>query len=513
MKKTLKNILLTAGLALPLAFGSCEPENYPPLAKIDVDPTHAEAPAYIKVKVTGDDPEGVEDIRKYSLYVDNGLIKTKSTPIDTALTFDGPGTYRIYGEVVDSKNQSNKTPKKSVEVYSGPYISQSASLINDAQINYFATLHRKDNAELKIKKDGNSFLELLIYDAGSSRQHDYQKTFTYEDGFTKGNYEFILTADDLEKKSSVEIPNYIPTVSLSGIVGELMEGSEMAVTLPEPHDKNPEDLPVLYQSATSLDGKTQLELNGNELKIKSLSGHFGNYQVEVGFGSEAGGLDKLILNGHIKKDTRIKINPFVSTNSNGADYDLLTTKEQRDNYIQERLNEDWVSEVSPTRPSDPYDWDCSEYSKQLMINFHGFFGDNGDNVAGLPGYSGDNLDSIYYYHGTMKDNGKYGLPVYLVQLPRGSGHRMNAILTGDNAEDFKDWNFVEPQFDQINVQPGQAYMIGDSRVIIHSCWVNQQEQVAQIDCVPILEFKIENGVPTLTWKNPSFNLNLITQRE
>jgi hypothetical protein len=196
-------------------------------------------------------------------------------------------------------------------------------------------------------------------------------------------------------------------------------------------------------------------------------------------------------------------NPFVSTNINGKEYDLLKTRTQRDSLVQEKLNEDWVSEIAPS--NNPL-WDCTEYSSQLIKNFHGF--------PGLEGYSGSDLDSIYYYHGTLKDNGKYGLPVYFVLIPNGAGHNMNCILTGNDATKFEDWNFIEPQFDQINVKPGEAYIPKDCEIDIKYAYVNEsQSQGKFLASVPILEFKINNGIPTLTWKNSDTNLKIITNRD
>ena len=93
-----------------------------------------------------------------------------------------------------------------------------------------------------------------------------------------------------------------------------MEGTEIQVNLPVPLDKNPEDNPVAMKSATSLDGKTQVTLNGYVATIKALKDKVGSYQVEVEFGSTAGGLEKAVLTGNIAEDTRWVVNPFVQPN-------------------------------------------------------------------------------------------------------------------------------------------------------------------------------------------------------
>ncbi|MGI6305778.1 MAG: hypothetical protein ACOXZQ_07915 [Bacteroidales bacterium] len=192
---------------------------------------------------------------------------------------------------------------------------------------------------------------------------------------------------------------------------------------------------------------------------------------------------------------------MLSTNSNGAAYDLLTTKSQREAYVQEKLLEDWTNTIKYN--PEPL-WECSEVSGQLMTNFHG------DPEA--TGYSGFNLDSIYYYRGTYKDNGKYGLPVYYVVTIGKFAHAMNAILTGDDITKFEDWCFIEPQRDAINVKPGQLYME-------RNCWIEircppKDRDGRQFSNVPIIAFRVNNGVGKLEWINyDDPNLNIIKNRK
>lgn len=488
--------------ALIPACTSCEKENFPPVAGIEVSPKSGEVPLEVRVKVTGTDVDGVGDIKSYNLFVNNEKIK-RSYPIDTTLTLSQEGITKFYGEVVDSKNQSNKTAETSVEVYGKPFLAQSATLQNDSEIKYNATLFRTASANLEVKKDGQAFFQQTVNDVAQTGV-DFEKTFKNStDNVTKGKYDFTLTSGNLKSEASVEVPNYKPTVVAVAPVN-LLEESDVTVDLPTPTDKNPEDISqIKYTKATPLDGKTKATLlAGNKLKIESFYNNIGAYQIELEFGSSAGGLEKTILTGNITDDTRMRINPFVATNANGAAFDLLTTKAERDAYVQSKLNEDWVDKMLPrTNPL----WDCSEFSNQLKINFNGF--------PGLPGYSGNDLDSIYYYHQTLKDNGKYGLPVLNVLVSGVPGHEMNAILTGDNAESFSNWNFIEPQFDQENIQPGQAYMPRDCELILNFTYiVNSQSQGKILNTTPILKFKIENGIPTLIWKTSDSNLNFITQR-
>lgn len=490
----------------------CTEKNLPPTAHLEITPTTGEVPLQVNFKLSGDDPDGIDDITEYKLTI-GGMVTKSSTPIDVTNTFINVGTVEIYGEVTDSENQTDKTSKNIIELQQGPYIEQTASLVNENDISYSATVYKKQNAQLVIKKDGVSFMTVQITDVNSAGV-DYQKTFKYSsDGITKGNYEFILKADDLEKNNSVQVPNYKPTENLSGLDTELTEGVEKTITLPTPLDKNPEDNPVSINSATSLDGKTQVTLNGNNLTIKPLT-YTGDYQVQINFGSTAGGLENAVLSGSITQEPwTYYVNPFVSTNTNGVAWDGLTTKAQRDAYLQEKLADDWTDTI----PGIINVWDCTEYSKQLYINFNGFT--NPENYTELPQYYGDELDSLYFYHGTLKDNGKYGIPVYFASIEWGEplGHDVGAIVTGNtNNGDitiFENWNLIESSNDKINQKPGGlSYIPKDCIIQIWAPTKDRQGNYYNI-YLPILRFEIEDGIQTSYSMNSSPTTKIIRNRE
>jgi len=479
---------------------ACEPENEPPTAKLEVNPLTAEVPAEVRMRVTGEDPDGVGDIKQYNLMIGSENIKS-NTPIDITRTFTDVGTIKIYGQVTDSENQINKTSAKSLELLVGPYIDQSASLVNENEIIYSATVHKKTNAKLEIKKDGALFMTIPIPDVNTSGV-DFQKVFKYNpDGITKGNYEFKLKSDDLEKTNSVQIQNYKPTTDLSGVDAELMEGVEKTVTLPTPLDKNPEDNPVTIKSAKSLDNKTQVTLSGYNVTIKPLT-YTGDYQIEIEFGSTVGGLEKAILAGSITQEPwTYYVNPFVSTNPNGAAYDALTTKAQRDAYVQEKLFDDWTNTI----PGIIHIWDCTQYSEQVHINFHG--------LPATIGYLGFDLDSLYYYGGTDKDNGKYGIPVYSVDIDGSEiEHNMDGIVTGQinngDITKFENWNLIEPSNDRINQKPGLSYIPENCTIEIRAPLRDRQDAYYDL-YLPILRFEIKNGVQTSYWINQSTNIKII----
>ena len=102
-------------------------------------------------------------------------------------------------------------------------------------------------------------------------------------------------------------------------------------------------------------------------------------------------------------------------------------------------------------------------------------------------------------------------PIYGVSLDsingEEEGHSMNCILTGDNALNWDDWNFIEPQQDKINRKPGEGLPMDCNLSIKYSYLVNNNE----LKGLPLIKFKIENGNPSLDYVHPY--IDIITQRE
>jgi len=566
-------IAILSGVTIALSFQSCKPEkiNLPPEARIEVSPLYGDAPLSVKMKVTGVDPDGPQDISTYYLNVNNNEIK-RSYPIDTTITFPNKGNINVYGKVKDSENHTSQTPTKLIEVYEGPFIAQSATLANDIKIDYTATLSKVASAELDINKNGTLFAEKTITDVNSTGA-DYTKTFDNAiDGITKGNYEFVLKSGNLEKRTSVEVPNYKPTISSIASVS-LREETDTTINLPTPTDKNPEDNPVAFESATSLDGKTRLTLlPENKLKIEALPGYLGNYSAKIKFGNSTGGLEETVLTGNIKEDTRIKINPFVQpndstlnwygsgdvtndnlvnaqdvtriielingtysnpfdlrlndradVNGNGivnnddkqllenkvngiilylpGEWNKLTTRAERESWLTKMLAIDEVSEIAPF-PG----WDCNQYAAQTYINFHGV--SNPTDIA--------RFLEIYPYD--FSKNGRFNLHLHEVLIANydlngelKDGHAMNTIVLGDNFLNWDDLCDIEPQFDQINVQPGQAYLGINSDFFIWG--IPTKPKVGKdINLTGYLYYLIKNNIPGegIPIENP--DLKIIYQR-
>jgi hypothetical protein len=311
--------------------------------------------------------------------------------------------------------------------------------------------------------------------------------------------------------------------------------------------------------------------NGYNLKITALPNETGPYQLELEFGSMNGGLEMTVLLGNIAEDKRIVINPFVQPNdstlnwygsgdvnndnivnssditrlieiiagtySNPSDtrlkdradvngdevvnsedrqilenklngiisylpgeWNKLPLRVEREEWLKKMLAIDLVSEIHDLPGSS-----CFIYAMQTMINFHGFR--NPTDISIL----------LYMYPFDLINNGRFNLPLYEFNTADygidGSilgGHGMNTIILGDNALNWNDLCNIEPQSDQINVQPGQAYLIGINSKIailgspIEGCGLNCLNPTTYIN------YSIRDKIPTLIGPNP--DIKIITQR-
>jgi len=445
--------------------------------------------------------------------------------MDTTMTFSDAGIYDIYLKVTDSEGQSDKTDPIRVEVKGRPFIEQYASLSNNGiDIDYSATLSYVDKAELKVKREGVLLSTEEVKDVNPSGP-DYNKTFNYAvDGITKGNYEFVLKSDNLEDRDNLVIPQYFPTINMSNTKIDLNEEADTIIKLPKPKDKNPEDeKDAVIQSAKPLDVKTKVALNGYDLSITALPGQTGPYQVEFEYGSVSGGLEKKIIEGNIIKDMRLKINPFISFDENGAKYNLLKTKAERDNFIQMKLGLNNGNNIPPS--INPL-YNCVNYKIQLFVDSKNLgekvrtFSSDFGKYWLYNNYSGNNLDSIYKNGGTLKNMGTTGAPIILVTLADTShsfpsfGHGLNCSITGDYLIKWEDLNFIEPSTDQTKLQPGQGRIPRDCDLvtITYPYIVEDKINGNSLKFIGLVKFRIENGNPILIWENKDPNYNIVKQR-
>lgn len=173
-------------------------------------------------------------------------------------------------------------------------ISQQANLDNFVNINYSATLMNVKEATRTILWNGDPFETKIITTS------NYSETFL---NMEKGEYRFILEVESVESNTiSLNVPNYNPDANqilLDSLQTNIEYGSQIILNLEGIFtDKNPEDNPVPIQNARSLDEETDVSLDGYNLTINANS-ISGVYQVEVGFGSNAGGLAKKVISGNI----------------------------------------------------------------------------------------------------------------------------------------------------------------------------------------------------------------------
>jgi len=218
---------------------------------------------------------------------------------------------------------------------------------------------------------------------------------------------------------------------------------------------------------------------------------------------------------------RHPINIQSPTNENGYELNNMKTKAQRDSLLQERLNEDWVSEI-PTSPM----YDCDERSNNIVVNFSGIPDENliynyGEDTV-YNGYSGMDLNETYANQGTLKDNGKYGFPVLFVYVNRigvpnseyTENHAITMMYTGNGPiTDFSNLNFSDSKEDSwTNIQPGEyPSMPNNCELYIQGppFGYDKDVDISPLGTDYILTFKLTDRVPELTYVDPM----LITERD
>jgi len=492
--RTARNIAVVSSMAVPLVFAGCHEENYPPKAKLEVSPIYGEAPLAVRSNAAGTfDENGLGDIKLWELYSNNKRVSKRNYLMDTTMIFSDPGVYDIYLKVTDSEGQSDKTDPIRVEVKGRPFMEQSASLYNDVDIKYNATLSYVDKAELKVNKNGTLLLTEEVKDVNQYGT-DYNKTFNYAiDGITKGNYEFVLKSYNLESKNSVVVPNYPPTINMNNTKIDLNEEADTTITLPKPDDKNPEDKDkVAIQYAKPLDVKTKVTLNGYDLSITALPGQTGPYQVEFEYGSASGGLEKKIIGGEIIKDMRIRVNPFIQPNDTTKPiiWNNFATINERNTRLDDRL---YNYDKTDTITIIPSELVCTDLASIWTINFNGYNGLSDDP------------------RGLFKNN-LHNIPAYTITLMKpNTFHQIVGVDVKDNIN-FDSWRFIGPSNDSTYTKE-DFQQLGVYKIVINYTYVNEsQSQGKHLASVPMLEFVPDGngGWKDSGYRNPE--IKLITQR-
>jgi hypothetical protein len=207
-------------------------------------------------------------------------------------------------------------------------------------------------------------------------------------------------------------------------------------------------------------------------------------------------------------DPKGNINVFKSqdTTINAQEYNSLTTKEERDNIINVRIQEDWVKDIRAR--NQPTLWNCNQSTLQLEVNSHDW-GKEDTYYGGrlfYNGYDGNDLEQIYQNQGTTKDMGKLGLPTYSLSLNDEktvpNGHAMNIIVTGDTLTNLENWNVIEPQIGLSDVKPGRLEPFPKDckqAQIYYNYLFEDKNHEKNFWQIKILEFEIKDGIATLTY--------------
>ncbi|MDD3663432.1 MAG: hypothetical protein PHT84_06270 [Candidatus Pacebacteria bacterium] len=456
---------------------------------------------YYEYVLTAEDEDG--DILAYSLVTKpSWLYMTARKIYGRTPEVENDSAVTVKARVSDGKDSDYQEYVLNIINVPAPAISQTVSLTGDIGIEYSATLKDLQSATRQVYHD-DVLADSLTLEITGKRYSEVLESNK------KGTWRFVLNAEGLSPdEKEVEVPNYDPAADVSGLEGKLdfEQGAILTFALPAPADKNPEDNPVKYSSIESLDDKVSYRIKGDSLYVTNKKDAIGAYSIKLHFGSEENGEGEATLNGEITPSVINYFNPFqrpvkgtycygsgdenqdgfidsldteaisngtqneeADVNGNGivnhedgqvlesylagdipympGQYEKLQTKSERDDWVRKMMAIDPVSEMPFIYGNDTTRWVSGNYATQTCINFFGYD------------------DEVPWTKYDLSNNRRFNLPFYFINSilynPDGTlreGHGMNAILTGDNALEFSDWNFVEPQNDNINVQPGNWNM-------------------------------------------------------
>jgi hypothetical protein len=504
------------------------PENNPPIAIVSADPSQGEAPLTSRIKVSGSDEDGVEDIKKYYLEIGKlGIGVERTNPIDTNLVFSDYGDYNIRG-IVEDKSGARDTLEVLLNVLQkNPSVTQSVSLKDYVRINYNLNFENTSGIQLDIIKEGEKILSKNISNSGHSEIFDYFS----DDNFTKGFYEFVANfktnaGKDTSIVGTVEIPNYNPEVDWSGLNLNFDENSSTSVNLPNPKDKNPEDNPVNYIPESFSSDKAYLEFNSenNELKIEGMPNRYGSYDINAEFGSDEGGFGTVQKQGTINEVLYQGYNPFATPNLFGQG-EINVEGKTRSELLQ-ILDEKNMQDSSWTWQGNQ-NFQCGSFSRLKCVNMFG--------CKNL-----EEWDSYFIFENALENNnirimnGRFNIPVYRVRSDvdpdhfpdvdpnKLYGHQYNGVWVGpDNYvetrddTDFDQWVFFDPQFKGENgtyyVQPGDWQMDDNGQVSIYWFGYTRSSLSGEwsVKDKQILQYQLTDGKAEL---DPGFSQDGINDR-
>lgn len=195
------------------------------------------------------------------------------------------------------------------------------------------------------------------------------------------------------------------------------------------------------------------------------------------------------LAGGIKANAqKYIVNPFVQPNDTTKSivWDNFKTTEEKNVHLDDRLYN-----YDKTDTLNIPGWVCTDYAKQLSINFHGYGELGFDPEKGL------------------QNNGWHNIPMYTVTLMKPVNfHEINAVMVGNNVGNINEWRFIEPRTDStynLNLfNQSEVYKIVIKRGVV----VNDDIQGKSLFFQPYLEFIPDGngGWIDSGWRNPEINL-------
>lgn len=198
------------------------------------------------------------------------------------------------------------------------------------------------------------------------------------------------------------------------------------------------------------------------------------------------------------------------------EYNKLENKLDRDNAIENMR----ANDITPTIPTGlnllvngvRYSWACGYTADLFAINSI----DLGKNpYSGISNkiydwYMGDNFDSIYVHHGTLKYMGSHKAPIFVAKVS--PSHVMNYAVTGDDLRDGKSINFIETMYkiSESNIQLDK-WLIPlnyDGFTLAYAYKFIDYNGHNAFGSFPAVKYDLENGVLKFEATNPNIEVAL-----
>jgi len=276
--------------------------NYPPkITSTPITEVDENNPYEYQVVATDQDNHvltySISDAPRWlSINPSSGLITGTAPEVDTNTDFS---VNVVVSDGIDTDTQSYTL---TVIWIPNPSLSQTVELVDEINIEYHASFSELHSAVLEVyyKAFGSTNYGLIVTRDISTSPYTEIFDFYNIHEITKGDYRFVIkdSDSDLSETDEIDIPDYAPEVD--SIPDEnFNEEDSINITLPVPTDINPEDEPVAYLSAVSLDDRTNASLSENNLLIEGNRDKTGAYSVELEFGDPDGETATVILGGYI----------------------------------------------------------------------------------------------------------------------------------------------------------------------------------------------------------------------